>query len=126
MAGLATIGDYIKEARVLLQDTRDPFRYTDAEMVSQLNVGLMEARRLRADLFLPAFEVPVFSETGNTEGAIDNTAKALPVPMDIMYRSPLLYYLVGKMQLRDEENTTDSRAAALIAKFTQQMLLINT
>lgn len=118
MAGLATVGDYIKQARILLQDTRDPFRYADTEMVAQINIGLMEARRLRGDLFLPLFEVPVLEE-----GLVDTNQK---VPMDIMYRSPLLYYLVGKMQLRDDEATTDSRAAALIAKFTQQMLLINT
>jgi hypothetical protein len=126
MAGLATVGDYIAEARVLLQDTRVPYRYSDTEMVRGLNIALMEARRLRGDLFLPLFEVPALSETGNPDGTIDDPAKAVMVTMDPMYRSSLVYYVTGRMQLRDEENTTDTRAAALLAKFTSQLLTIQS
>ena len=41
-----------------------------------------------------------------------------------MYRSTLVYYVVGRMQLRDDEPTTDQRAASLIQKFTMQLLTI--
>jgi hypothetical protein len=117
MGGLSTVGDYIAEARTLLQDTVSPYRYSDVEMVRALNIGLMEARRLRGDLFLPLFEVPVLNE-GTPE-------PATAITFDPMYRSALCYYVVGRMQLRDDENTTDSRAAALLAKFTQQLLVLN-
>jgi hypothetical protein len=115
---LDTIDDYIREARVLLQDTREPYRYNANEMVDALSAGLGEARRLRGDLFLPLFEVPAYQGLTTPVGT--------KVPMDRMYQSALLYYLVGKMQLRDDEATTDSRAATLIAKFTQQLLVINS
>src|SRR5262245_698046 len=113
MPALDTVGQYLEEARRLLQDERVPYRYPDKDLVEALNIGLTEARRLRADLFLPLFEVPYISSSG----AITMTA---PVTIDPMYRSSLVYYVVGRAQLRDDEETTDSRASALLTKFTQQ------
>lgn len=118
-AALETVGQYITESRRLLQDQVAPFRYPDADIVDALNIGLLEARRLRADLFLPLFDLPWF----NTGGTIDTN---LPVPMDPQYRSAFLYYVVGRMQLRDDENTTDQRASALLTKFVGQMLTIQS
>lgn len=117
MPALDTVGQYLKECRILLQDQIVPYRYADAELVDAMNIALMEARRLRADLFLPLFEVPFFTSTGTI-----NTAAT--VTLDPMYRSSLVYYMVGRMQLRDDESTTDQRATAMLGKFTQQMLTI--
>jgi hypothetical protein len=114
MPALDTLGDYLTEARRLLQDEQEPYRYPDADMIEALNIGLMETRRLRADLFLPAFDVPFLAS------ADTNT----PVAMDQMYRSALVYYIVGRMQLRDDEPTVDQRAASLLQKFTAQLLTI--
>lgn len=119
MPALETVGQYITESRRLLQDEVAPYRYPDADIVDALNIGLMEARRLRADLFLPVFTQPFF----DASGAIDDAAA---VPMDPMYRSSLVYYIVGRMQLRDDEPTTDQRAGALLQKFLQQMLVITS
>jgi Family of unknown function (DUF6682) len=116
MAALDKVSDYLLESRRLLQDQRVPYRYPDADLVDALNIGLLEARRLRADLFLPQFEIPYF--------AVADTAK--PVPFEPMYRQSLVYYMVGRAQLRDEEETTDARAAALLTKFTGQLLTIQS
>ena len=116
-AALETVGQYLKECRVLLQDENVPYRYEDAELVEAMNIALMEARRLRADLFLPLFEVPYFDSTGTI-----NTAAT--ISLDPMYRSSLVYYVVGRAQLRDDEATTDQRATAMLGKFTQQLLSI--
>lgn len=113
MAGLATVQDYITESRRLLQDIAAPFRYPDADLLEALNIGLMEARRLRADLFLPLYDVPLFTAVNSN-----------PVTFDTMYRSALVYYIVGRAQLRDDEQTQDARAASLLTKFTAQMLNI--
>jgi hypothetical protein len=117
MPALETVGQYLKESRVLLQDTIVPYRYSDIELVDCLNSAVLEARRLRADLFLPMFEIPYT----DTSTAIVLTT---PVAIDPMYRPAFVYYIVGKAQLRDEEPTTDARAAAFITKFTSQMLSI--
>lgn len=117
MPALDSVGQYLEEARRLLQDEVVPYRYPDDDLVDALNIGLLEARRLRADLFLPLFDVPWV----NPSGTIDSTAK---ITFDPMYRQSLVYYIVGRAQLRDDESTTDTRAAALITKFTQQLLTI--
>lgn len=117
MAALDTVGDYMEEARRLLQDEITPYRYPDDDLVDALNIGLLEARRIRADLFLPLFDVPWV----DSSGTIDTAA---PITFDPMYRGSLVYYVVGRMQLRDDEPTVDSRAAGLIQKFTAQLLTI--
>ena len=105
MPALETVGQYLEEARRLLQDEIVPYRYPDDDLVDALNIGLMEARRLRADLFLPLFELPWFDPT-KTAPTPDLT---VPVTLDPMYRSALVYYIVGRMQLRDDE--ADHRSA---------------
>ena len=118
MAALDTVGDYLEETRVLLMDTRVPYRYPDDEIVSALNIGLQEAYRLRADLFLRAldFDVPTFSAA----------SPSVPVPIDIGYRQSLVYYMVGRIQLRDQEDSTDQRSGALLQKFVGQLLTIQS
>jgi hypothetical protein len=120
MPALETVGQYLAEARRLLQDEYAPsYRYPDVDLVEALNIGLMEARRLRPDLFLPLFEVPFV----DTAGTID---KQVSITLDPMYRSSLVYYVVGRAQLRDDEPTVDARAGSLLQKFLQQMLVITS
>ncbi|MCK1742181.1 hypothetical protein IVA80_15255 [Bradyrhizobium sp. 139] len=107
---LDTVADYVREARTLLQDTVPTYRYSDPELLSALNMAVLTARRLRPDLFLN-LTVPYFT-------AVDATAFA----MDAQYRVSFIYFIVGHAQLRDEEDTQDSRAAAFLGKFTQQLV----
>jgi len=119
---LDTVGQYLVESRRLLQDEVEPYRYPDSDMIDALNIALLEARRLRADLFLPAFLIPWFDPTKTSPGTDLDT----PVPFEPMYRQSLVYYMVGRMQLRDDESTTDARAASLLTKFAAQMLTIQS
>lgn len=113
MASLLTVQDYLTQARVLLLDQIEPYRYPDVDLVEALNMAIMEARRLRPDLFTSFFrsDLPDYAATDVTE----------EVPVDPMYRKSFLYYIVGHAQLRDEENTQDSRAAAMLNKFVMQL-----
>jgi hypothetical protein len=124
-SALETVGAYLDEARRLLQDEVTPFRYEDDDLVGALNIGLMEARRVRADLFLPIGDVPYFAPPADHVAA-DATLRGTAVPLDKMYRSTLVYYIVGRAQLRDDESTTDQRAAALITNFTAQLLTVQS
>jgi hypothetical protein len=117
MPALDTVGQYIAESRRLLQDTIEPYRYPDVDVVEALNIAMLEARRVRADLFLPLFDIPYF----DTAGTIDKTKT---VTLDPMYRQSVVYYIVGRIQLRDDEQTQDSRAVALMTKFTAQLLTV--
>ena len=110
MAVLSTVIDYVREARVLLQDTLVPYRYSDDELVSSLNMGLEQAHKLRRDLFLKYDTTPYYPALTATEVALDPG-----------YRRAILFFMVGHAQLRDEEETTDSRASAFLTAFTSQM-----
>jgi hypothetical protein len=121
MPALETLGQYLEEARRLLQDEFTPYRYPNDDLIDALNIGLLEARRLRADLFLPAFTIPWFDPAKQTAPDL-----VKPVPFDPMYRQSLVYYIVGRAQLRDDESTTDARAASLMTKFTAQMISIQS
>ena len=110
---LATVQALLDEARVLLLDATVPYRYTDAELIRALNIAILEARRLRPDLFLTSFaSLPSYS-TGADAFAIEP-----------MYRPTFVYYIVGRAQLRDDEATQDARASVLMNKFVAQLLTI--
>jgi hypothetical protein len=113
---LDTVQDYVDRARVLLLDTVIPYRYDDVDLVEALNMGILEARRLRPDLLKSYFRssLPDFN-TG---------AMSASVGIDPMYRVPFVYYICGHAQLRDDENTQDSRAISFMNKFTAQLLSI--
>lgn len=116
MATLETVQNYIDRARVLLQDQVAPYRYADSELVEDMNLGLLEIRRLRPDLMAGYFttQPPSYSSTSPT-AAVD---------VDPQYRVALLYYLCGQAQLRDTEDVQDNRAVVFMNKFISQMLTI--
>jgi hypothetical protein len=116
MPALDTVADYIADARVLLQDAVEPYRYPNAELVENLNLGLLEMRRLRPDLMMATFRssIPKYSSTSTSTA----------VACDVQYRMALLYYICGQAQLRDAEEVQDARSAAFLARFTAQMLTL--
>lgn len=115
---LDTVADYVRDARVLLQDTVATYRFADSELVEALNLGLLEIRRLRPELMRGYFNtaIPTFTSANMTAA----------VPLDYQYRVALLYYVCGNAQLRDDENTQDQRATIFLNKFTSQMLVIQS
>jgi hypothetical protein len=110
MPTLATVQNYVSSARTLLQDSVEPYRYPDADLVEGLNFAILEARKMRPDLFLGQTTLESFSTS-------DSTA----VTIDEQYRVAFVYYMVGHAQLRDDEGEQDARASAFLAKFTQKL-----
>jgi hypothetical protein len=112
VAALDTVAKFITQARVLLQDGTEPYRYSDTELMESLNLAVLEARRLRSDLFLAVDFVPQ---------TYDSTSD-VTTDIDAQYRPAFLYFMVGYAQLRDEEQNQDQRAGALITKFASQLI----
>ena len=106
---LETVPLYLVAARGLLTDEDVPYRWSDDVLVLGLNLGLQEARAKRPDLFIDVTTVPTYTG-GDT------------VVLNEMYRTALLYYIVGWAQLRDEEETSDARASAFMQKFTSLLV----
>lgn len=113
MAQLDTVAEYLTRARVLLQDTISPYRYTDDELVEGLNLAILEARRIRPDLFL-----------SNVLPEYSSASTATAVSVDYQYRVAMLYYIIGHATLRDQEEATDARAAVFLNKFISQLTTI--
>ncbi len=113
MAALDTIADYISDARTLLQDTVSPYRYDDASLLVAFNVTLLEARRVRADLFVfhHHSRVPHFS-TVNTE----------PVHFEEPFRLALVYGTCAHALARDQEDVQDARSASFMRVFYEMLL----
>lgn len=107
---LATVADYVALARTLLMDTVDsPYRYSDADLVRGLTLAVYETKKVRPDLMIGK-TLPNFTVNDTT-----------PVDMDEMYRVPLVYYMCGHGQMRDEEGNQDARAAGFLQMFRAQM-----
>jgi hypothetical protein len=107
MASLDTVADYISDARTILLDTIAPNRYDDAYLLVAFNVTLLEARRIRADLFVySSTTVPFYA-------ANDATA----VPMEQPFRLALVFGTVGHALTRDQEDVQDARATTFMDLF---------
>lgn len=128
MAVLETVQDYVTQARVLLQDLVQPYRYDDASLVTALNLAFYEIARIRPDILIG------INITQRTVSQIDTGDADVPnydaayltdvVPLPAQYRVAALYYICGNAQLRDTEDVQDARASAFINRFTQQLLTV--
>ena len=108
---MQTVQDYITSARTLMQDTTAAPRYADEQFKLALDLAFDEAYRLRPDFFFH-LTVPTFAAAA--------TSTVVPVPKG--YQSAFLYYIVGFVQLQDQEDTTDTRASAMMNMFTAKLL----
>jgi hypothetical protein len=112
---LNTVADYIAGARTILQDLVPDYRYDDPSLLLAFNVMLLEAKRLRADLFIWNLTVkgqaPAFQ-------AVDDTY----VSMEPQFRLALLHGIVGHALERDQEDYQDTRASAFLGLFTTGLI----
>lgn len=111
---LEDVGDYVDSARVLLQDTVTPYRYSDVELVAALNFGFAEVIRVRPDICFKLLRTTLPDFVPASLSAV--------VEIDVRYRTALLYFVVGHAQLRDEEDVQGERAAALINAFVSRLV----
>jgi len=112
-----TVGDAISEARTILHDTDSQlYRYSDDDLVAYLNNALLEARRIRPDLFRAYINqsIPSFTTA--------DFASAFPV--DEMFFPQFVFYVAGSAELRDDEFTVDARAATLLNQFVAKLLTV--
>ena len=108
---LNTVADYMADARTLLQDTIPPYRYDDPSLITALNLTLLEARRLRSDLFV--FNLRVRGQTQSFT-AVDETY----VEMEPQFRLAILHGICAHALERDQEDVQDARSSSYMALFT--------
>lgn len=108
---MQVVQDYITAARILMQDTTAAPRYSDDQFKLALDQAFDEAYRHRPDFFIQV-TIPVFA------GGASSTA----VPAPRGYQTAFLNFIVGQVQLQDQEETTDGRASAFLNSFIAKLL----
>lgn len=110
---LDTINDYIDDARILLQDTVSPYRYSDDSLIIGMNVTLLEGRRLRPDLFV--YNTRDCGPTGVQHFISKDGTK---LHMEEQFRLAFLHGMVAHALERDQEDIQDARAATFMSIFS--------
>jgi hypothetical protein len=115
---MATFQTVIDDARVLLNDEVSELnpdaRYTEAQLMGYARSALIEARRVRPDLFLSNLTTSFASYTA---------ASTIPISDD--YLIALVDYVAHRAELRDDEFTVDGRSSVLLQKFKAALLGIS-
>ena len=112
MAALDQVQDYISDVRTVLLDTLAPYRYDDPSLLVAFNVALLEARRVRADLFVyTSATVPYYT-------AVDAT----PVPLEQQFRLAMVFGTTAHALTRDQEDVQDARATTFMGLFYDILL----
>lgn len=103
---LMTVSGLIAGARTFLLDKIVPYRYDDTSLLAALNLAILEARRLRPDLFLTnKFRVdpPQFDAISGED-----------IGVEPQFRLAFEYMTAGHALLRDQEDVQDERATTLL------------
>lgn len=117
-----TYQNVLTEARVLLQDVDETaYRDSDEVLLAKLNRALQEIARLRPDAF-----TDTYSDAAVNSGGSLNVPEVVsltdPVGIDLMFYTPLVYFVAASAELKDDEFTNDSRVSVLMSQF--RMMLI--
>lgn len=104
------VSEILAQVRDVLQD-EDGERYTTPSLIRCLNLAVMQLRSLRPDYFVGTYHLQVQRVT--------NLNEDLPLQDDLL--GPLAQYVAGWAEMRDNEFTTDGRAAILLKSFEAQL-----
>lgn len=105
----------IDEAREILQDTEEPYRYADSILLNVLNRALQELARIRPDAFWTTFGTEDIEVPEVTSGTLSTT---FPLPMQ--FYLPVVSFIVAWAEVLDDEFTADGRAGMLLTLFKAQ------
>tara|TARA_R110002167_G_scaffold52967_4_gene152353 strand:+ start:897 stop:1247 length:351 start_codon:yes stop_codon:yes gene_type:complete len=107
-----TINEAIASIREILKDeVSDAYRYSDESLIRIMNIGFTELHTKRPDAF-------IVSEPWTVVKVSDMDA-AFPVALNFF--NPIIYFVCGYAELRDDEYSRDQRAAILLEQFRMEV-----
>jgi hypothetical protein len=125
-----SLDDVFAEVRLLINDIGldgANYRYTDDQVMSKFNTALRELYRYRTDAWIGNF----------TQGVITNSAAPMPMynaaadlgltpatvlPFDDrLFFNAVVFFMVGTLELGDDEFTDQGRATQLLSSFKQML-----
>ena len=108
-----TIADVFDQVRYMLQDRVVPYRYPDADLIDHFNSSLYELKRVRPDAYIGAYGVDLSLYT--------TADMAVEVPFSSIFFQPVVLFVTGYAELRDDEFAVDGRAVGLIGAFSAML-----
>ena len=126
MAQYFQLQAYVDDVRGLLQDLVLPYRYEDVLIAGAVVTALLEASRIRPDIFLDLKYQQPFKQ-GDLGDGVPSAFMRLTdvVPIPAKYTMPIEWYAYGMVQLYDVTDTQDQRAQAFLSKFQQQLMTLS-
>jgi hypothetical protein len=112
-----TYQNAIDEAREILQDTVEAYRYSDTVLLNILNRALQEVGRIRPDAYWADFET---DDIAIPEIEVADLGDAFQIPMQFFF--PIVSFIVAWAEVLDDEFVADGRADMLIKQFKAQVL----
>lgn len=128
----------ITEARETLQDSRSPYRYSETLLINLLNQGLQALATIRPDAFWSRFldgdvmppEIVLIDPDPDTDPNVlarpDDEqvliTSEVSVDLPMQFYNPLMFYVIGRAELIDDEFSNDGRAMALIGQFKASVI----
>jgi hypothetical protein len=110
MSSFATI---LGHARDHLQDKTVPYRYSDPELMVGANDAVRIIRKVRPDLFLGGYKIPLRVYTTTDEA-----------PVALEYEMLIRDYVVGHVQLRETEDAEKMQAGMFLNKFEKALMAL--
>lgn len=107
-----TLSDLVTEVREFLQDEVVPYRFSDDRIYRLLNNAFGEAYRIRPDIFIGVdFVLPSYTSADS----------ATDFPLDRQYFPAFVDFVVGTIEMADDEFTVDGRATAMLNIFQSRL-----
>lgn len=121
-----TLDDLVAEIRILINDSDAlGYRFTQAQVIQKINTGLREVYRYRPDAYVGNFSQGILSAnapmTYTTADLGLNPATAFPLD-DRLFFGPLVLYVVGMLDLTDDEFADDNRAMTVLNAFRNELI----
>jgi len=121
------VSQYISDVRTMLIDTiGPPYRYSDANIVSVLNLAIGEISRVRPDLFIdPKYQQPLPLNAPISDmvpGLYTATTETDTVAIPRQYYQSVLWYIEGMLQWQDMDDTQDIRSQMFHQKFLASIM----
>jgi hypothetical protein len=125
-----SLDDVFTEVRLLINDAGidgSNYRYTNDQVMSQYNTALRELYRYRPDAFIGNFTQGILTNSAlpmATYTAVDDLAQDPPTPLpfdDRLFFNPVVFFIVGRLELGDDEFTDQGRSAQLLSSFRQML-----
>jgi len=125
-----SLDDVFTEVRLLINDNGvggSNFRYSNDLVMSQFNTALRELYRYRPDAFIGNFTQGVLTNsalpmvTYNAEADLALTPQT-PLPFDDrLFFNAVVFFMVGRLELGDDEFTDQGRSSQLLSSFKQML-----